>query len=264
MGWLGWVLLAGCVLSPQQRADTLAGQSGLQRRILSAGIFQLTAYVRVADPTQPLHIYIEGDGRAWRTPTEASSDPTPRHMSGLQLAAADPGPNVGYLARPCQFTRADPSCDVRYWTGRRYALEVVTSVNDAITTLEAATAHQPVDLVGYSGGGALAVLVAARRQDVHSLRTVAANLDVEAVNTLHHVSAMPESLNPIDFGAAVRAIPQIHFSGARDTVVPPEIARRFGEAVGGSCALIQSVAGMTHDGDWARLWPGLLQQTPHC
>lgn len=257
------MLLPGCAQPPQRHADTLASEAGLQHRILSAGMFQLTVYVRVSDPAQPLRIYIEGDGRAWRTPTEPSSDPTPRRMLGLQLAAADRSPNVAYLARPCQFSQ-DPSCDVRYWTGRRYAPEVVTSLNEAITALAAEAPRQPIELVGYSGGGALAVLVASRRQDVRSLRTVAANLDVEAVNILHHVATMPESLNPIDFVAAVRSVPQIHFSGARDTVVPPAIGRRFTAAIGGTCTLTQSIDGMTHDGDWARLWPQLLQQTPHC
>jgi Serine hydrolase (FSH1) len=257
------MLFPGCALSPQEHASLLASEAGLQHRVLKAGLFQLTAYARVSDPSQPLRIYIEGDGRAWRTPTEPSNDPTPRHMLGLQLAVADRGPNVAYLARPCQFTR-DASCNVRYWTGRRYAPEVVTSLDEAVTALVAAAPHQSVELVGYSGGGALAVLVAARRQDVRSLRTVAANLDVEAVNILHHVASMPESLNPIDFVAAVRSVPQIHFSGARDTVVPPAIARRFADALGGACTLTQSVDGMTHDGDWARLWPQLLQQTPHC
>jgi len=236
----------------------------LRYRVLNAGIFRLTAYVRISDPSQPLHIYIEGDGRAWLTRTEPSRDPTPRHMLGLQLAVADRGPNVAYLARPCQFTRADPSCDVRYWTTRRYAPEVVTSLSDAISDLEAGARLQSVDLIGYSGGGALAVLLAARRHDVRSLRTIAANLDVEGVNALHHVSSMPESLNPMEFVAAVRTIPQIHFNGSRDAVVPPVIAKRFAEATGGSCTVTQSIDGMTHDGDWARLWPQLLQQTPHC
>jgi pimeloyl-ACP methyl ester carboxylesterase len=185
-------------------------------------------------------------------------------MLGLQLAVADRGPNVVYLARPCQFTREDPSCDVRYWTTRRYAPEVVTSLSDAMAALEGEAPHQPVDLIGYSGGGALAVLVAARRHDVRSLRTIAANLDVEGVNALHHVSSMPESLNPIELVAAVRAVPQIHFNGSRDSVVPPDIAKRFADAIGGSCTMTQSIDGMTHDGDWARLWPQLLQQTPHC
>ena len=264
MLWSGLVVFAGCAVSPQQRAETLAGVAGLRHRALSAGIFRLTAYVRISDPSQPLHVYIEGDGRAWLTRTEPSRDPTPRHMLGLQLAVADRWPNVAYLARPCQFTREDPSCDVRYWTTRRYAPEVVTSLSDAISVLEGPAPRQPVDLIGYSGGGALAVLVAARRHDVRSLRTIAANLDVEGVNALHHVSTMPESLNPIEFVAAVRAVPQIHFYGSRDSIVPPDIARRFAEAIGGSCTTTQSIDGMTHDGDWARLWPQLLQQTPHC
>ena len=37
-----------------------------------------------------------------------------------------------------------------------------------------------IHLIGYSGGGAIAVLTASRREDVLSVRTIAANLDHSA------------------------------------------------------------------------------------
>lgn len=121
-----------------------------------------------------------------------------------------------------------------------------------------------MNLIGYSGGGAVAVLVAARRHDVATLRTVAGNLDSEYVNRIHDVSPMPASLNPIDDARRVGAIPQIHFSGASDRIVPTRVARRFVERAGSACAQVDVVPGMTHGGAWARAWPRLLAVEPVC
>jgi len=190
-------LLAGCT-TPAIRPETLAGPAHLQRTQIAAGDFVLTAFYRLPHPDQPLTIYIEGDGLAWRSRSEPSDDPTPRQMTGLTLAAADPGSNVIYLARPCQFTpmAANPRCQVDYWTGKRFSEEVVASMNLAVSHFARQAPGQAIHLAGYSGGGAVAVLIAARRNDIASLRTVAGNLDHAAVNRLHRVSHMPASLNP--------------------------------------------------------------------
>ncbi|MDN8078622.1 alpha/beta hydrolase family protein [Burkholderia multivorans] len=255
-------------------AQAVAAPAGLHREIISAEQFKLTAWSRITNPAQPVHIYIEGDGRAWATATEPSMDPTPAKAIGLMLAAVDPSPNVVYLARPCQFTPMsdNPTCDVSWWTGKRYAADVISAMNAAVDQVAQRAPGQKLDLIGYSGGGAVAVLVAARRTDVESLRTVAGNLDVAYVNKLHGVSDMPESENPIDYARAVARIPQVHFSGGSDTVVPPDVAKRFVKAVGGRCSrwlTLDSQANepMTHEGAWAANWGAMLRDDvyePYC
>ena len=265
----GIVLLVFCMTScadPNAHADAMAKPAGLQRDEVAAGPFVLTTFVRITRPDLPLTIYIEGDGLAWVSRTEPSDDPTPHKALGLSLAVVDPGANVVYLARPCQFTaRSDnPSCDVVYWTSKRYGEEVVASMNQAVTHYAARTLGQPINLIGYSGGGALAMLIAARRNDLASLRTIAGNLDQAEVNRLHKVSAMPDSLNAIDVARQLNRVPQIHFSGADDTTVPPEIAQRYAAAAGGNCTRAQIVAGMSHESDWAGQWAALLREVPRC
>jgi hypothetical protein len=258
---------AACAsLDPVGHADAIAESAHLHRERIDAGDFVLTAYSKIERPGEPVHVYIEGDGQAWISRTEPSLDPTPREATGLKLAAADPGPNVVYLARPCQYTpmEMNPRCGVPYWTGKRFAPEVVASMDDAIGQFAARVPGQRIELIGYSGGGAIAVLVAARRTDVASIRTVAGNLDDEFINRLHHVSAMPQSDNPIDFAGRVASIAQVHFSGADDEVVPPVVAQRFAEAAGPRCAQVRTVPGMTHDGDWSQVWPELLNVAPVC
>lgn len=270
-GWLGALLLAaataltGCAGDPLQHANSLAQPAGLQHELVPAGPFLLTAYARITRPEQPLTVYIEGDGLAWRNRYEPSDDPTPRRALGLALAAADSGPNVVYLARPCQFTpMADnPRCEVGYWTGKRFAPEVVAAMDEAVGHYLARLRQARVNLVGYSGGGAIAVLVAARRHDVASLRTVAGNLDQVALNRWHKVSPMPDSLNPIDVAERVAAIPQLHFSGGDDQIVLTRFAQAFVSRTG-PCARVEVLPGLSHEGDWAAIWPRLLAQPVRC
>ncbi len=259
------MLLAGCASDARQDADRMARAAGLQPETVRTTPFELAAWVRITRADQPLHIYIEGDGLAWRGRYRISDDPTPRKAIGLRLAMADSAPNVVYLARPCQYipmTR-NPVCQSDYWTGKRFAPEVVASMNQAVEYYHTRTPGQPIVLAGYSGGAAVALLIAARRHDVAQLRTVAGNLDHRAVNRLHNVTPMPDSLNPRDEVARIATIAQRHFSGEKDSVVPPFIGRDFAAAVG-KCASWQVVPGLGHEGDWAAQWALLLQQETRC
>ncbi|WMD21633.1 alpha/beta hydrolase [Achromobacter seleniivolatilans] len=260
------LLLAGCAMDRVRNADELAAPSGLHREHIATGTFVLTAYTRIPRADRPLRVYIEGDGLAWITRTQPSADPTPRNAVGLTLAAQDASDNVAYLARPCQFTpmSLNPQCTPVWWTGKRFGIEIVNAMNAAIDRLAARAPGQRVELIGYSGGGALAVLLAARRHDVASIRTVAGNLDTEFVNQLHEVSAMPESLNPINEADRVAAIPQLHISGANDKIVPPSVAARFASATGPRCVRTRTLNGLDHGGNWAAQWPALLSEAPVC
>ena len=113
-----------------------------------------------------------------------SANPTPRNPLGLRLAAIDPGKNVLYLARPCQYInfKSERSCKVSYWTLKRFSKEVIIAVNEAIDKMVLKARVERIHLVGYSGGGAVAALVAASRKDVSSLRTLAGYMDHVSLN----------------------------------------------------------------------------------
>ncbi|HTT08535.1 MAG TPA: alpha/beta hydrolase [Gammaproteobacteria bacterium] len=260
--------LAACATTKDRlvHADQIAHQGGLTRNGVPAGIFTLTTYSRISDPAQPINFYIEGDGLAWLSRTRLSPDPTPQQAIGLSLAALDPSPNVVYLARPCQFVDLkQTACDSAYWSDKRYSKEVIDSMNRAVDFFVRQTNARKINLIGYSGGGAVAVLLAACRHDVSTLRTVAGNLDHEFVNRLHHVSPMPESLNPIDVSLMLSALPQLHFVGADDSVIPQSVAESFVRHAGdSSCIRIIAVKDATHDSGWRERWPTLLKLLPNC
>lgn len=267
LGLLALPLLAGCAaIDRDANADSLARPVGMSRMLMKTDPFVLTTFVRITDRAQPVTIYIEGDGLAWLSRTEVSRDPTPKDATALALAAADPSANVVYLARPCQYTNRDrnPTCGPAYWTGKRFAPEVIAAMNQAVDQVAAQVPGQKINLVGYSGGGAVAVLVAARRQDIASIRTVAGNLDHVQVNRVNGVSPLAGSLNPIDVAAQVAKIPQVHFSGSLDKTVPPAIATRFVQATGGPCAQAMTLQGADHENGWPPRWRELLAIPATC
>lgn len=240
----------------------------MSRASLPAGKFDLTAYARVLTPGQPLNVYIEGDGLSFSATGEVSMDPTPRTPLALMLAARDTAPNVLYLARPCQYVdlRNSRGCAPAYWSDRRFSEEVIAGISQAIDIFQAARLPgSEVNLIGFSGGAAVATLVAARRGDVTSLRTVAGNLDHEIVNAHHRVSRQVGSLNAVDVAPQIIAIPQLHFVGGRDSVIPEAVITSYkARSSGAPCVTTRRIATAGHSDGWVDIWPELLRMPLGC
>lgn len=254
MFWLA-LQFAGTALADTHRelAGRIAAEADLQMLDIQSGAFLIRTWSRISRPGLGVSVYIEGDGRAWASRTERSTDPTPRNPLGLRFAAWDRGPNVAYVARPCQYVpmHRNPACDDLLWTDRRFSEPVLESLDGVLDHLRGRVADG-IHIAGFSGGGAVAALLAARRLDIISLRTFAGNLDHEAVNHHHGVSPMSGSLNPIHHTGALAQLPQAHYSGALDEVVPPFIARRFLAALPTpGCARHVTLPDTTHHRGWS-------------
>lgn len=241
-------------------AQKTARLGGFDKEYVKASGFELMTYQRFKKSSENIRIYIEGDGRAWETRSRLSDDPTPSSPVALTLATADSSAAVVYIARPGQFPAPDSAgCGPTYWSTRRFAPEVVESFDKAINIFKDRTGAKNVELIGYSGGAAIAVLVAARRSDIVALRTVAGNLDPKALCSYHHVSRLDESMDPLDVAQKVANIPQRHFIGSKDKTVPASIAESFVKREGKkSCERITIVDGATHKDCWRERWKELL------
>lgn len=261
------VLFTACasVPSPEERrhfSDMLAQQQGWQAQTISTGDFNLVTYL----PTTPgqsnrLTVYIEGDGFSWVTPSLPSTDPTPLTPVGLQLALAHPKEEpAAYLARPCQYMDAQSShCTPGFWTNQRFAPEVISASSKALDALKSYFKAKELVLAGYSGGGAVAALLAATRQDVVQLMTIAGNLDHHAWTTYHNISPLTGSLNPADYRDRLQGIPQWHFAGEKDQVVPPQIVQEFVSGLlSEESAQVIIVPGYDHACCWVENWRKLL------
>ncbi|OGQ48121.1 MAG: hypothetical protein A3H42_03355 [Deltaproteobacteria bacterium RIFCSPLOWO2_02_FULL_46_8] len=225
---------------------------------IRAGTFRLASFSRGAMVTgDTMVVYIEGDGAPWVTPYHPPRDPTPQKPVSLTLAAVDPAQKVVYLGRPCQYLDAEAlrNCDSAYWIERRFAPEVIAAYDDALTQLKASLGVRQIRLVGFSGGGVIAVLVAARRNDVESLITVAAPLAVSEWVVWHNASPLIGSLDPAELGENVHLPPSVHFVGNRDKIVPVSVVEKFTRRKGGH---METILDFDHDCCWSRDWAKLL------
>ncbi len=233
---------------------------------IDAGPFTLAYAHRGLGDARVLVVYVEGDGRSWISRHRPAADPTPLDPVALRLAAADRSTSVAYLARPCQLVEhaRRGGCHPRHWTSHRYGSAAIGALDEALEHLLARArgrAGAPVRLVlvGYSGGGTIAALLAAGRGDVDCLVTVAANLDHVRWSELHRVSPLVGSANPPDRAAALAALPQVHLAGAADPTVPVAVLDAYLARLGATDAAVKVVVpGFDHDCCWADVWPQVL------
>jgi pimeloyl-ACP methyl ester carboxylesterase len=253
--------LAGCAAARDQHlgdAEAIADAGHLAPQLLRSGSMTILGFERAGPPGGLLTVYIEGDGRAWINPWQPSTDPTPSDAVGLRLAAGDPSRPLLYLARPCQFVTF-AGCADRLWTSERMSPEIVSVYQQLLDDALNQTGSTKLALIGYSGGGALAALLAERRRDVAWLVTVAADLDLAEWTRLRKLAPLSGSLDPADDEAAIAGLPQVHFAGGDDDVVPPAVAQSFLRRLRGvGAARLVIVPHFDHGCCWVASWPQLM------
>jgi pimeloyl-ACP methyl ester carboxylesterase len=251
-------LMQGCA-TPTQRVERLAQDAGYARLLVPGTEFAHVAYFKRGDPGRPLHVYIEHDGTPWATPTWPATDPTPTNPLMLKLMAEDAAP-VLYLGRPCYFgTAAAAPCAPIWWTHWRYSARVVASMDAALAAfLREHRQFEAIELYGFSGGGVVATLMAARLPQARRLVTVAAPLDLARWAQLHDYTPLAGSLDPLAEPPLRAGIAQLHVAGADDRVVPAFLVKPFAERQ--AAAEFRELAGFDHYCCWERAWPALTRE----
>jgi pimeloyl-ACP methyl ester carboxylesterase len=256
--WAVLLLASGCVSPVATQLPRLARGAGATEQLVAGDGFHHRLFRNgpaVAAATGPLLIFLEGDGRPWanggRTP---AADPTGREPLAFQLFAATPLP-AWYITRPCYEGLHDPRCEPSLWTGGRYSQAVVDSLAAALRTELASGPPRQLVLIGHSGGGVLATLLASRLQQVRGVITIAANLDVAAWARLHGYLPLADSLDPAR-QAAVTDSRQIALIGGRDRNVPPAVIEGYLLAHPETVAV--RYADFDHVCCWRRDWGAIL------
>lgn len=254
------LLLSACATLPasdpgggREQTEGWGAQRGFRPLPIAAAGVDLYAMLRQRGPAKVLPIYIEGDGAPWANPFRPPRDPTPHRSLALLLAAADDAPAVAYLARPCQYLSDEllARCPPGYWSERRFSPELLAALDEAVSRLKDAAGAAQVRLIGHSGGGVVAALLAARRDDVAELLTIAAPLALSAWVAEQGLTPLHGSLDPLLQELRLPAPPALHFAGATDEVVPSGIVARYVEARGGQLRVVESFG---HDCCWQRDW----------
>lgn len=150
-----------------------------------------------------------------------------------------------------------PACAAEHWTSARYGEAVIEGMNQALDILAQRLGAAELVLIGHSGGGTLAMLLAQRRSDVVAVVTLAANLDHQAWTQSFAFLPLTQSHNAVDVALAPHIL-RWHFAGAKDRQVPAK--QTAAAAAQDKLARFELLAGFDHACCWQQLWPDLLQQ----
>ncbi|MGH1470354.1 MAG: alpha/beta fold hydrolase [Cellvibrionaceae bacterium] len=223
--------------SPVNRLQHQAEQLGLKEKTVQTTNNHLikSYYSKSLEEklnNQLVFVYLEGDGRPWSKRMGPNNDPN-THQSvvlPLLIQAMNETKEAGiYLSRPCYGIDPMPeNCNQKWWTSHRYSKQVVDEMDEALTQLKNVFNIEKMVLVGHSGGGALAMLLANKRKhndEIEAVITLAGNLDHTTWTNYFHYLPLHGSLNVIDEPPLPSNIIRWHFAGNKDTTVPIEIIR---------------------------------------
>ena len=251
------MLLSACAaktamnVCPDCKENILLTQTPLPIKILANTAF----YER--DTHALIHVYLEGDGRAWRAGKTPPSNPTTKQFIALKLMQLDTSPAI-YLNRPCHgFRQLSEGCEYKYWADARYSEAVVSQMNRALDEQLAGLNRAKIVLIGHSGGGSLAMLLANRRTDVAAVITLAANIDHAAWTQFKGFTPLYNSLNSVD----VVLPPEIlrwHFGAELDTQVPAILIENA--AAKDPYAKYELIPQIDHSCCWESVWLSILKK----
>lgn len=259
------VFVSGCLNIHTQNAyrtgETLTRDAGWQPHFVETSHFTLKAFSspkRRTKASDPLVVYIEGDGYGFITSRRLSGDPTPHNPFMLKVALEDRTYEAVYLARPCQYVIEHGkgfNCHTALWSDGRFNRVVVQDMNEAISWAKKLKNKQDVVLIGGSGGAMVAMLVAAKRNDVKGIVTLSGLINHESWTRLLKLTPLRQSENASY--SAVSSVPQIHLLAEDDKVIPKNYA--LGEIARAKSAARKPLQGFVvpdfdHDCCWDGYW----------
>jgi len=235
-------------------------------------------------PDLRILIFIEGDGAPWSgSGYRPPSDPTPRNSLVLKLAVQEVHLRsessqkqrsrpvvVAYLSRPCQFEPNHALCSPKLWTSDRYGSRVLGLMEAAIDEIissslvslrgdKAQLSQVSVYLIGHSGGGTVAALLAGTREGVRCLITLAAPLDLAAWTSRQNLSPLAGSIDPALDPKKLAKTQSHHFLGQDDTLVGLSALGVFaGRQLGRTVDLL---VGVSHTDGWEQNWKVIRSKT---
>ncbi|MBR6412057.1 MAG: dienelactone hydrolase family protein [Alphaproteobacteria bacterium] len=221
-------VITGCATRPENPAFT--------EKIMETKYLSFAVWEKNVQKGEPLRVYIEGDG-----------DPTPKKAVGFELAKNDPNQNVIYISRPCQYVDCAECKNPALWKEERFNEEIVDEMKNLVVYLAHKYETPALDLIGYDGGGTMALLIATKIP-VRQVVTVGGILDTQSYARENGITL--NGLNPVNFVNKLAQVPQVHYIGGRDKKAPQSQAERFiGKFFEAKSIQIKRIPNATHT-DW--------------
>ena len=251
-------LLTGCATPSQHFNDVAMGFKFTTDTVNSQQFKHKIYRNQRKKSTEILHVYLDGDGSPWRKKRWVTEDPTARNPLILRLMNQDSVPSI-LLGRPCYYgLNTSKGCDNKYWTSHRYSTAVVDSMAEALNAWLKHYPFKQVVLIGYSGGGSIALLMANQIKKAMKVATIAANLDVKRWSEFHGYLPLDDSLNPVTDAVLNQSIKQLHFAGQDDETVPTFIIKEYADSqINAQYYLLK---GNDHTCCWETVWLSILEK----
>lgn len=275
--FLSLFILAACGTETEihkQTANHIARPAFMVERNIQAGQFQINSWERMHKRQAPATVYIEGDTivsaatqQDFKLDGLLGTDATRTNPVGLHLASRDNADNLVHLARPCQYIKfpEKKGCDPRYWGADRFAPEVIDAYQIALNDIAARWNITEFNLVGFDGGANIAAVLAATRDDIVTLRTVAGDLNPRFVDNVNNAPVSANAVLAVDYGSKLASVAQHHFIGAADDIVTPGTYHSYRQAIGLSdCIHYSLIQDADHTRGWVEKWSQLRAVEPQC
>jgi len=254
----------GCSATPsfEQRELlmlSLLEENRYKKSIFYTKYFDIFSVSSIGDcKNNQITIYIEGDGLSWITKNILSKNPTPSNPIALKLMMQDNSKCKIYLSRPCQYTNIE-KCENKFWNEARFSNDVIKAYIEILDSIKRDYKNSSFKLIGYSGGGAIATILSAKREDITFLITVAGNLDIEKWINTHNISKLNESLNPADFTKNLENLHQIHLIADDDKNISIDIFLSFKNRFENSKNVKHKIFNdFTHSKGWVENWNNII------
>jgi hypothetical protein len=251
----------------EKRVNTaldISARGNFKNFVFNTKNYQIFSAQRLIYKNQIINIYIEGDGRSWIDRDTISSNPTPIAPFALNLANLDTDNNVIYLARPCQYA-FNQKCNESVWTSHQFSKSVLMSYMDVLDTIKEQNNNVKFNLIAYSGGATIALMLGANREDIQSIRTIAGNLNHNELSRITKTSPLTNSMAAKEFIFKTEKIPQIHYYGEKDKVIPEKIFIDYKNSfTKQNCIAISKIERLDHFSGWDSFWKNNLKKTPIC
>jgi hypothetical protein len=287
------LFLFGCS-SDQLRINkvfNLAQHANLTPSVINTSQFSIQIFTQNHNSKHAV-IYLEGDGLVLNRYGEIALNPTPTDPMAVRLASVDRRPFTKIVVnRPFHYGDRHAECSLircpglkvsasrsrnkfgmtlshhdnvsPYWTTARYAPEVIQSIYEAINQCQQQFRFETIELVAYSGGASVALLLTPYFKNITRIISFAGNLDHKNWTSYHGTQPLFESLDPMENKEFIRKIPQIHFVGASDDNTTPELAKAYKQKIDSDKISIIVIDGFAHDGNWPSIWQEqLLRENP--
>ena len=259
------LFLSNCSQSSLNQRNSLIEELNLDKftkNVYATTLFNIYSLEKIKNDNK-LIVYIEGDGLSWVDRFTISSNPTPTDPLAFKMALIDEGENIIYLARPCQY-EWNNQCNKEIWTISQYSSTILNSYKDIITHLS--KTYKEIHLVGYSGGAGIAMYLGSiGNKNIKSIRTIAGNINHNELSKILKISRLKKSINFYSIEKKINTIPQVHYYGLKDKIVPNELQTSYKiRNSKNKCIKIESVSKATHNEGWVDFWINNNTTIPAC